>query len=95
MYQKKKEYKNIKKNLEMNNIIKLIIVLYALALLGCLIANLVVGLDIQTNSKRAADASVIAAQQALELNEGLTQVKNNLIKLYEWIIAHLEPDTNP
>jgi hypothetical protein len=75
----------------MNKFVTIIIVLYAIALLGCLIANLVVGLDIQQNSKRAADASVIAAQQAVELNNGLTQVKDNLVKLYEWIISHLIP----
>jgi Na+-transporting methylmalonyl-CoA/oxaloacetate decarboxylase gamma subunit len=60
----------------------LVIIIYALTLMGVLIANLVVGLNIQQSSKQAAEAST-------DLNDGLNVIKSDLHKLYEWIIEHL------
>lgn len=86
----------------MNNLLVFVIFLYAAAILGCLIANLVVGLDIRTSSKiasqestraadagtRAADASQRAATASETLVDGLDDIKTNLRKVYEWIITH-------
>ncbi len=64
--------------------LRIIIALYAAAILGLLIGNLVVGLLILNQSTRAADASVA-------LNDDIEAIKERLRQIYEWIITHFPP----
>ena len=75
----------------MHTLVKVIIVLYALSILGILIANLVVGLNIQESSRRAADSSEIAAAEAVKLNNGLETIGKDLKLLFEWLVQHFFP----
>ncbi len=73
------------------NLEKVVIVLFALAVLGILIANLVVGLNIETSSSRAADSSEIAAQEAVKLNQRLDNIGKDIVLIVEWILKHFPP----
>jgi hypothetical protein len=73
------------------NLEKVAIVLFALAVLGILIANLVVGLNIETSSSRAADSSEIAAQEAVKLNQRLDNISNDIKIIIEWILKNFPP----
>jgi hypothetical protein len=73
----------------MHFLIGLLVFLYALAILGCLIATLIIEISIQQQSKRAADASVELKDRFSEITQGMNDVKQDLKKLYEWIITHI------
>lgn len=72
----------------MHPLILLCLILYALAILGCLIANLVIGIDIKKTSEAAANSSARAANASESLDNGLKAIKEDVKKLYEWIITH-------
>jgi len=69
----------------MEKLVIIIIIVYALAILGCLIANLIVGLNIQTSSSRAADASVIAADNAVALYKNILKIEDDIHQLIEFL----------
>lgn len=57
-------------------------------LIGCLVANIFIGVKILHESKRAADASVSLNTQ---FSNDMAIIKKDLHDLYEWIITHFPP----
>ncbi len=77
---KKKEKQRTKKG--MYSFLTIALIIYALVVLGFIIAMFVIEQNIYTQSLRAADASV-------DLNNEVQELKQDVKKLYEWIIAHI------